>query len=913
VAGQTVVIVESPAKAKTINKYLGSDYKVLASFGHIRDVPPKDGSVRPDEDFAIDWEYAERGKQHVDEITKAVKTADRVLLASDPDREGEAIAWHIQEVLLQKKAIDRRKIERITFNEITKAAVLEAIKNPRVVNQELVDAYMARRALDYLVGFTLSPVLWRKLPGSKSAGRVQSVALRLICERESEIEKFVAEEYWSVEADFITPKQQRLTARLTHLNGTKLDKMSLGNEAAAKDAVRTIEQGDFFINSIEHKTVKRNPTAPFTTSTLQQEASRKLGFGASRTMRLAQKLYEGVSLGGETVGLITYMRTDGVTLSQDAIEQARVLIRDTWGAKYIPDAPRQYKAKAKNAQEAHEAVRPTDLRRKPEDVAPFLDRDELRLYEMIWKRTLASQMESAEFDQASIDVADKGGKATLRATGSILLFDGFLKVYFEDTDDLTADKEDDKRLPVVAERDALKTDVVTPDQHFTQPPPRYTEASLVKKLEELGIGRPSTYASIIEVLQSRTYVRLENKAFVPEDRGRIVTAFLSAFFRRYVEYDFTASLEEQLDDISGGRINWKDVMRAFWQAFSEAIGGTKDLTITQVIDALDADLGPHFFPSGDRTCPTCKDGRLGLKLGKFGAFIGCSNYPTCTHTRRLAVAGSEAGEGGEGGGDTGDRVLGEDPATGLPVTLKLGPYGHYVQLGPMPGAVPEPPPVVEEEAPAKGKKKAKAPKAPKPKRASLPRGMNAGEVSLEQALKLLALPRDVGKHPETGEMITADNGRFGPYLKHGSLFASVPKDEDILTIGLNRAVTLIAEAMIKKAPLKDFGTPEGQKEPITIQKGRFGPYLKQGRAMANLPKGLEPDSITLEQAISLLAAKAGKATKGKAAAKGKKAAKAEGVEGEEKPAPKKKAAPKKAAAKKPAAKKAVASKPRKSA
>lgn len=908
-AGQTVVIVESPAKAKTINKYLGSDYKVLASFGHIRDVPPKDGSVRPDEDFAIDWEYAERGKQHVDEITKAVKTADRVLLASDPDREGEAIAWHIQEVLLQKKAIDRRKIERITFNEITKAAVLEAIKNPRVVNQELVDAYMARRALDYLVGFTLSPVLWRKLPGSKSAGRVQSVALRLICERESEIEKFVAEEYWSVEADFITPKQQRLTARLTHLNGTKLDKMSLGNEAAAKDAVRIIEQGDFYINSIEHKTVKRNPAAPFTTSTLQQEASRKLGFGASRTMRLAQKLYEGVSLGGETVGLITYMRTDGVTLSQDAIEQARVLIRDTWGAKYIPDTPRQYKAKAKNAQEAHEAVRPTDLRRKPEDVAPFLDRDELRLYELIWKRTLASQMESAEFDQASVDVADKGGKASLRATGSILLFDGFLKVYFEDTDDLTADKDDDKRLPVVAERDALKTDVVTPDQHFTQPPPRYTEASLVKKLEELGIGRPSTYASIIEVLQSRTYVRLENKAFVPEDRGRIVTAFLSAFFRRYVEYDFTASLEEQLDDISGGRINWKDVMRAFWQAFSEAIGGTKDLTITQVIDALDADLGPHFFPTGDRTCPTCKDGRLGLKLGKFGAFIGCSNYPTCTHTRRLAVAGSEAGEGGEGGGDTGDRVLGEDPATGLPITLKLGPYGHYVQLGPMPGAAPEPPPVVEE-APTKGKKKAKAPKAPKPKRASLPRGMNAGEVSLEQALKLLALPREVGKHPETGEMITADNGRFGPYLKHGSLFASVPKDEDILTIGLNRAVTLIAEAMIKKAPLKDFGTPEGQKEPITIQKGRFGPYLKQGRAMANLPKGLEPDSITLEQAISLLAAKAGKATKGKAAAKGKKATK---VEGEEKPAPKKKAVPKKAAAKKPAAKKTVASKPRKSA
>ncbi len=905
-SGTTVVIVESPAKAKTINKYLGKNFQVLASFGHIRDVPPKDGSVRPEEDFAIDWEYADRGKQRIDEISKAVKGADRVLLATDPDREGEAIAWHLQEVMTDKKMIDRKKISRITFNEITKTAVLDALKAPRALDQELIDAYLARRALDYLVGFTLSPVLWRKLPGSRSAGRVQSVALRLVCDRESEIEKFRAEEYWTVEGDFLTAKKQMLHARLTHLKGKKLDKMSLATEAQAKEAESLIRAGNFSVASIEHKKVKRHPAAPFTTSTLQQEASRKLGFTASRTMRLAQKLYEGVSLGGETVGLITYMRTDGVTLSHDAIEQARALVRDLWGKNYIPDAPRVYKTKAKNAQEAHEAIRPTDLRRTPDDVAPFLDRDELRLYELVWKRTLASQMESAEFDQAGIDLQDAKGAATLRATGSILLFDGFLKVYFEDTDDLTADKDEGGALPAVTEGEALKLSDVIPEQHFTQPPPRFTEASLVKKLEELGIGRPSTYASIIDVLQNRNYVRIEGKAFIPEDRGRIVTAFLAAFFSRYVEYDFTAQLEEQLDDVSGGRVPWKQVMRDFWTAFSAAVGETKDLTITHVIDALDEALGPHFFPDNNRACPTCKDGRQGLKLGKFGAFIGCSNYPTCTFTRKLAVSGGE-GEGGEAA-DGGDRVLGNDPTTGLPVTLKLGPYGHYVQLGqqekaPLPEATPEAAP--EEAAEGKKKKaKAKAPKAPKPKRASLPRGMNAGEISLEMALKLLALPREVGVHPESGLMITADNGRFGPYLKHGSLFASVPKDEDLLTIGLNRAVALIADAAIKKAPLRDFGVPAGSKEPITVQKGRFGPYLKQGKAMANLPKGLEPESLTLEQAIGLLAAKKGKA----AAAKGKgKAKAADAAEGAEKPA--KKAAPKKTAAKKAPAKKATAKKP----
>ncbi len=879
-SGKTVVVVESPAKAKTINKYLGKDYTVLASFGHVRDLPPKDGSVRPDEDFAMDWEFADRGKQRVDEIAQAVKQADHVLLATDPDREGEAIAWHVLEALKLKKALGHADVKRITFNEVTKSAIQAAIQAPRTLDQPLIDAYMARRALDYLVGFTLSPVLWRKLPGSKSAGRVQSVALRLICEREAEIEVFRPEEYWTVEALFRTPPGNLLKTRLTHLDGKKLEKFDLPNADAAQRAVATIQAGRFGITSIEHKTVKRHPAAPFTTSTLQQEASRKLGLGASRTMRTAQKLYEGVALNGETVGLITYMRTDGVSLSQDAIDQARGLIRDVWGTQYLPDHPRLYKAKAKNAQEAHEAIRPTDMRRRPEDVAPFLESDERRLYEMIWKRTVASQMESATFDQASVDVATADRRTVLRATGSILLFDGFLKVYFEDTDDVTAEK-DDVRLPPVAEGDSLGLDTVTPDQHFTQPPPRYTEASLVKKLEELGIGRPSTYASIIEVLQSRDYVKLENKSFIPEDRGRIVTAFLASFFNRYVQYDFTAGLEEKLDDISGDRIAWKNVLREFWTDFSTAIGGAKDLTITQVIDVLDAELTPHFFPSGDKTCPNCKKGTLGLRLGKFGAFIGCSDYPTCTYTRRLALAGQQ--EDGAAPLE-GDRDLGTDPDTQLPVTLKRGPYGPYVQLGPAPGAVAEVVAPVEKE---KGKKKKAARStAPKPKRASLPRGLNANEVSLEIALKLLSLPREIGPHPETGEMIYAGLGRFGPYLKLGLIFKSLTKDDDVLEIGLNRAVVLLAEAQAKgPKQLRDLGGG------ITIQRGRFGPYLKKGRVMANVPKGTTPEEITLEQAQALLDAKAGKSKKTPA------------KETPEKAVSDKKPAAKKALAKKPAAKK----------
>jgi DNA topoisomerase I len=896
VAGHTVVIVESPAKAKTINKYLGKDYTVIASFGHIRDLPPKDGSVRPDEDFAMDWEYADRGTARVAEITKAVKAADHVLLASDPDREGEAIAWHVLQALKEKKALGHATVGRITFNEITKTAVLEAIKAPRELDQELIDAYMARRALDYLVGFNLSPILWRKLPGSRSAGRVQSVALRLICERESEIEKFVPVEYWSVEADFQTPLGHVLSTRLTHHNGKKLDKLDLKSAADAQSAVAVITSSNFKIASIEHKNVKRHPAAPFTTSTLQQEASRKLGMGASRTMRCAQKLYEGVSLGGETVGLITYMRTDGVSLSADAIDSARGMIRDVYGTKYLPDAPRMYKAKAKNAQEAHEAIRPTDLRRRPEDVAAYLDGDEKRLYEMIWKRTVASQMESAEFDQAAVDVSSADGKTTLRATGSIVLFDGFLKLYFEDSDDLTADK-DDARLPPVKEGEALKLDKAEgekqnpqPSQHFTQPPPRYSEASLVKKLEELGIGRPSTYASIIEVLQNRNYVRLEGKAFVPEDRGRIVTSFLESFFHKYVEYDFTAGLEDQLDDISGGKANWKAVLRAFWDDFSGAINGAKDLTITQVIDELDEELSPHFFPSGDRGCPSCKSGRLGLKLGKFGAFIGCSNYPECKHTRKLSLAGTAEGDALV----EGDKELGVDPITELPVSLKRGPYGLYVQLGPKVGPIEIKPKVeepVELDKNGKPKKKKKAKSSEeKPKRTSIPRGLNPNEIDLNIALKLLELPRAIGPHPESGETIYAGIGRFGPYLKMGSTFKSIPKDDDVLSIGMNRAVTLMAEAKAKgPKELRDMGVHPDDDKQIVVMSGRYGPYLKHGKTMANLPKGTAPEALTLEQAIELINAKA---AKGKKPAKKTTKAKAVAEDTEEKPAKKKTAAKK---------------------
>src|SRR5215472_13068066 len=635
-----VVVVESPAKANTINRYLGGGYTVLASLGHVRDLPTKDGSVRPEQDFAMDWQSDQRGEKQVGAIAKALKGASTLYLATDPDREGEAISWHVKSMLQEKKALKGVKVRRVTFNEITRSAVRAAMAAPRDLDQPLIEAYLARRALDYLVGFTLSPVLWRKLPGSRSAGRVQSVALRLICEREAEIEAFRAREYWTVEADFTTPAGAPFTARLTHLEGQKLEQFDLPDEATALRAKRRVEAGRFRVASVERKRVRRNPYAPFTTSTLQQEASRKLGFGAQQTMRLAQQLYEGVDIGGETTGLITYMRTDGVQMAREAIAAIREHVGAAYGSNYLPSAPREYQSRIKNAQEAHEAIRPTDVARTPDDVARFLSNDQRRLYELIWKRAVASQMQSAELDQVTVDVTDGKGTA-LRATGSIVAFDGFLKLYREDTDD-AAEEDDSRMLPPMAERDPLKRGEVTAAQHFTQPPPRYSEASLVKKMEELGIGRPSTYASILSVLQDRNYVRLDKKRFIPEDRGRLVTAFLTSFFTRYVEYNFTADLENQLDDISGGRIDWKEVLRKFWQDFSGAVAGTKDLKIGDVLKALDEELGRHFFPddgSGKdvRLCPVCGEGKLSLKLGRFGAFIGCSNYPNCRYTRALGI------------------------------------------------------------------------------------------------------------------------------------------------------------------------------------------------------------------------------------------------------------------------------------
>ncbi len=879
-----VVVVESPAKAKTINRYLGGGYTVLASLGHVRDLPPKDGSVRPDQDFAMDWESDGRGDKQVGAIAKALKGAKTLYLATDPDREGEAISWHVRSMLAERNALKGVEVRRITFNEITRNAIRHAIAHPRDLDHPLIEAYLARRALDYLVGFTLSPVLWRKLPGSRSAGRVQSVALRLICEREAEIEVFRPREYWTIEADFLTPAGAPFTARLTHLDGKRLDQFDLNNEALASAARTTVEGGTFRVGSVERRRVRRNPPPPFTTSTLQQEASRKLGFGAQQTMRLAQQLYEGIDIGGETTGLITYMRTDGVQMAREAVFGIRDHIAEAYGRDYVPGAPREYQSRAKNAQEAHEAVRPTDVSRTPDSVARALSNDQRRLYELVWKRAVASQMQSAELDQVIVEVIDGKG-TTLRATGSIIAFDGFLKLYREDRDD---DQEDDdnRMLPPMAEKDPLKRVKVDATQHFTQPPPRYSEASLVKKMEELGIGRPSTYASILSVLQDRNYVRLDKRRFIPEDRGRLVTAFLVSFFEQYVDTGFTASLEEKLDEISAGHLEWRSVMHAFWEEFSKAVEQTKDLKISDVITALDQDLGPHFFPPREdgtdpRVCVACGTGRLGLKLGRYGSFIGCSNYPSCQYTRRLAVDAS-ADAGGETLKD-GLRVLGHHPDTGEEITVRRGPYGLYVQQG----------------------EASEDKKAPKPRRTSLTRGMDGDQLTLEQALGLLSLPRLVGTHPETGEKIEAGIGRFGPYVKMGAIFGSLDKDDDVLALGLNRAVDLIARKM---ASVRNLGAHPKDKEPIAVRKGRFGPYVQHGSTVANLPRGMAMEEVTLDEAVALLTEK-GKPLKArgkKAAAKGGARSSARKAAPEaERPAermapakaPARAAAPKKAAAK----------------
>ena len=862
-----VVVVESPAKAKTIEKYLGGNYRVLASFGHVRDLPAKDGSVDPEGDFAMKWEVAADSRKHMKAIADALKADDELILATDPDREGEAISWHLKEALAVSRALKKdTKVSRVTFNAITKDAVTRAMQAPREVDMELVEAYLARRALDYLVGFNLSPVLWRKLPGAKSAGRVQSVCLRLIVEREMEIEAFRAREYWTVTAVMATPRGQEYTARLTVLGGKKLERYDIPTAEAAELAVQAVSSRDFIVRAVEAKPAARNPAPPFMTSTLQQEASRKFGFGARATMNAAQRLYE--------AGHITYMRTDGIDMAPEAVAAARAEIGRRFGAEYVPDTPRIYKNKAKNAQEAHECIRPTDMGMSPEKLG-LTDADQRRLYELIWKRTIASQMAAARLERTTVDLAAPDGQVELRATGQVVLFDGFLKVYEEGRDD--EGDEDGARLPQIMQGEPAKKREITPEQHFTQPPPRYTEATLVKKMEELGIGRPSTYASIVTTIQDRGYVRKDKNRLFPEDKGRLVTAFLTNYFRRYVDYDFTADLEEQLDGISAGERPYKEVLARFWRDFSAALAETADLRISEVLTQIDEVLAPHLYPpradGGDpRACPVCGAGRLNLKTARSGgAFIGCTNYPDCRYTRPL----SAPGEGEEASLD--GRVLGH-AEDGEPVTLRTGRFGPYVQKGE---------PTTE---------------APKPPRASLPKGWAPEAVTLERALELLSLPRPIGPHPEDGQLMEAGIGRFGPYVKHGSTYANLPDVEEVFTIGMNRAVEVLAQkaarggARAAAAPLKELGEhPEGG--PMQVMAGRYGPYVKWGKVFATLPKDLAPEDVSFDQALALVTEKAAKGGKAKAAKPKAAAAKA---------APKAaKAAPKAA---KPAAKKAPARK-----
>ena len=871
-----VVIVESAAKAKTINKYLGKDFHVIASVGHVRDLPSKDGSVEPDNDFAMHWDLEGRGAKVMKEIASAVKGADKLILATDPDREGEAISWHILQVLQDKKVLKGVAIERVAFNAITKQAILEAMKHPREIDGPLVSAYLARRALDYLVGFNLSPVLWRKLPGARSAGRVQSVALRLICDREAEIEAFKTDEYWTIEALLATPKNEEFRSRLVSVAGTTLKKLDLKNEASAMAIKAAIEKCDFKIESVDKKPTKRNPYPPFTTSTLQMDASRKLGFSAKQTMQIAQKLYEGVDIGGEFAGLITYMRTDGVQIIPEAVGHIRDVISSMYGRNYTPFA-REYKSKAKNAQEAHEAVRPTDPRRTPEKVKKYLDREQAALYDLIWKRAIASQMASAEMEQTTVNIGVQGRDSKvygLRTTGSIVTFDGFLRVYEEGRDERSRvidkgkdDRADDAdaestRLPVLNAGEHLKDKAIEADQHFTQPPPRFSEATLVKRMEELGIGRPSTFASTLAVLRDREYVRMEKKNMVPEDKGRLVTAFLKSFFARYVEYDFTADLEEKLDLISDDKLEWKDVLRDFWKEFTAAIAETKELRVTEVLDTLNDLLGVAIFPakedgSDPRGCPACNAGRLSLKVGKFGAFVGCSNYPECRFTRQFSDTANSGAETATADG----KLLGTDPESGLPVTLRSGRFGTYLQLG-------------------DGKAE------DKPKRSSIPKGIDAGSVDLEKALQLLSLPREVGMHPETNTVITAGLGRYGPFLLHDGKYANLESMEDVFSVGINRAVTLIAEkaagggksrfTRAKPVALRTIGDhPDGG--PVEVFSGQYGPYLKHGDVNATLPKSMDPAIVTMAQAVDIIAervAKGGGKSKRKAAPKKKAVTKA---------------------------------------
>ena len=862
-----VVVVESPAKAKTINKYLGPNYTVLASYGHVRDLPPKDGSVDTAADFEMKWEVGNDNKKHVKAIADALKEDNELILATDPDREGEAISWHLQEALTKRKSIKKdTPVSRVVFNAITKTAVTEAMKNPRQVDQPLVEAYLARRALDYLVGFNLSPVLWRKLPGARSAGRVQSVCLRIIVEREEEIEAFNAREYWSVKALLATPRGQEFEARLTVLGGQKLDRYDLANQTAAELAVQAVTSRALKAVSVEAKPAARNPSAPFMTSTLQQEASRKFGFGARQTMNIAQRLYE--------AGHITYMRTDGIDMAPEAIIETRDVIKDRYGTDYLPKAPREYKNKAKNAQEAHECIRPTDLAKDAASLK-LSEPDQRKLYDLIWKRTIACQMESARMERTTVDLGSDDSQVQMRATGQVVLFDGFMKVYEEGRDDTVVD-EDDKRLPQVAMGDPMDKRAITPEQHHTQPPPRYTEATLVKRMEELGIGRPSTYASIVTTIQDREYVRKDKNRLFPEDKGRIVTIFLMNFFRQYVGYDFTADLESQLDDVSAGEADYKELLGKFWRDFHAAISETSELRISEVLDVLDAALAPQLYPPREdgtdpRVCPKCGLGNLHLKTSRTGGFVGCGNYPECTYTRPIA------GEGADGE----EQLLGTDE--GDEIWLKSGRFGPYVQRGEV------------------------TPENKKPKRTSLPQARHGGwdkaDTTLDQAIKLLSLPRGIGEHPEGGR-ISANLGRFGPYIMHKlpdaekPTYVNVKTWDEMFEVGMNLAVELLADKRANPGrrggqaaakPLKELGEHPADGGAVNVMEGRYGPYVKWEKINATIPKGTEPTDVTMEMAVELIAERAAKSGKKKAA-------------------PKKKAAAKKPATKKPAAKKAPAKK-----
>ncbi|MGQ2918992.1 type I DNA topoisomerase [Agrobacterium tumefaciens] len=883
-----VVVVESPAKAKTINKYLGPGYKVLASFGHVRDLPAKDGSVLPDQDFEMSWEVDSASAKRMKDIADAVKSSDGLFLATDPDREGEAISWHVLDLLKKKRVLGDKPVKRVVFNAITKKAVLDAMANPRDIDIPLVDAYLARRALDYLVGFNLSPVLWRKLPGARSAGRVQSVALRLVCDRESEIERFISEEYWNISALLKTPRGDEFEAKLVSADGKRLQSRSIKTGEDANRLKALLEGATYVVDTVEAKPVKRNPGPPFTTSTLQQAASSRMGFSASRTMQVAQKLYEGIDIGGETVGLITYMRTDGVQMAPEAIDAARRAIGEQFGDRYVPEKARFYSTKAKNAQEAHEAIRPTDFNRTPDQVKRYLDADQLRLYDLIWKRGIASQMASAEIERTTVEIlADKNGeKAGLRAVGSVIRFDGFIAAYTDQKEDgeQSDDGDDEGRLPQINARENLAKQKINASQHFTEPPPRYSEASLIKKMEELGIGRPSTYAATLKTLSDREYIIVDKRKLIPHSRGRLVTAFLESFFSKYVEYDFTAALEEKLDRISAGELDWKQVLRDFWKDFFAQIEDTKELRVTNVLDALNEVLAPLVFPkredgSDPRICQVCGTGNLSLKLGKYGAFVGCSNYPECNYTRQLTSDGSEA----EAAASNEPKALGADPMTGEELTLRSGRFGPYIQRG-------------------DGKEA---------KRSSLPKGWKPEDIDHEKALALINLPRDIGKHPETAKMISAGLGRYGPFLLHDGSYANLESIEDVFSIGLNRAVTVIAEKQSKGPGRGRSGTPAALKElgdhpdggPITVRDGRYGAYVNWGKVNATIPKGQDPASVTLDESLVLIAERIAKTGTGGKPAKAKKPAakKADGDAAAKPKATKAKAATKSKTAAKPKA------------